>query len=172
LQAEDKLGLISLRSKDAIDAIVRLLAMKVPPDVLASSLKGVVYTRLIRRLCETCRQAVQPTPELLQRLGIPPGRVNVLYQERQPLQPGQQRRRGEPEICPDCQGVGYKGRTGLFELLVVDDKLRQAILKQAKPEVMRQIAKAAGNRTLQEEGVLLIALGTTSISELTRVLKT
>lgn len=172
IQDEEKLGLVSLRAKDAVDAIIRLLAMKVPPDQLAGTLQGVVYTRLIRKLCETCRQAVQPTPELLQRLGIPPGRVSVLYQERQPPQPGEQRRRGEPEVCPDCQGVGYKGRTGLFELLVIDDKLRQAILKQARPEVLRQLAKAAGNRTLQDEGILLVALGTTSLSELQRVLKT
>jgi type II secretory ATPase GspE/PulE/Tfp pilus assembly ATPase PilB-like protein len=171
IKDEDKLGLISVRAKDGTDAILRLLAMKAPPDGLSAKLRGVVYTRLIRKLCETCRQAVQPSPELLQRLGIPAGRVQVLYQEKQPLQPGEQRKRGVPEICPDCKGLGYKGRTALFEFLILDDKIRQAILKGANAETIKKLSRAAGNRSLQEEGVLLVALGTTSIAELQRVLK-
>jgi type II secretory ATPase GspE/PulE/Tfp pilus assembly ATPase PilB-like protein len=171
IQDENKLGIVGLRAKDATDTILRLLALKAPPDGLSSTLKGVVYTRLIRKLCETCRQAVQPSPELLQRLGIPAGRVQVLYQEKQPLQPGEQKKRGVPEICPNCKGLGYKGRTAIFELLVLDDKLRQAILKSPTAETLKKLSRAAGNRTLQEEGVLLVALGTTSIAELQRVLK-
>jgi type II secretory ATPase GspE/PulE/Tfp pilus assembly ATPase PilB-like protein len=171
IQDEDRLGIVSLRAKDASDTILRLLALKAPPDGLSAALRGVVYTRLIRRLCETCRQAVQPSPELLQRLGIPAGRVQVLYQEKQPLQPGEQRKRGEPEICPNCKGLGYKGRTAIFEILVLDDKLRQAILKAPTADMLKKLSRAAGNRTLQEEGVLLVALGTTSIAELQRVLK-
>jgi type II secretory ATPase GspE/PulE/Tfp pilus assembly ATPase PilB-like protein len=171
IQDEDRLGLISLRAKDGADALMRLLSMKAPPEDLSATLKGVVYTRLIRRLCETCRQAVQPSPELLQRLGIPAGRVQVLYQEKQPPQPGQEKKRGEPEICPACRGIGYKGRIAIFEFLVLDDKLRQALLKAPSAETLKKLSRAAGNRTLQEEGVLLVALGTTSIAELQRVLK-
>lgn len=171
IQDEDRLGLISVRAKDAAEAVMRLLSMKVPPESLSATLKGIVYTRLIRRLCETCRQAVQPSPELLKRLGIPEGRVQVLYQEKQPLQPGEQRKRGEPEICPNCRGLGYKGRIGLYEFLVLDDRLRQALLKAPNLETIKKLSRAAGNRTLQEEGVLLVALGTTSIAELQRVLK-
>lgn len=168
---ENRLAIVSVRAKDGPDALLRLLATKAPADVVASTVKAVIYTRLVRKLCEACREAVQPTPELLQRLGIPPGRVQVLYREKQPPQPGQERKRGEPEICPACRGLGYKGRTGIFEILVVDDKIRQALVKQPKPEVIKQLAKAAGNRSLQEEGVLVVALGTTSLAELQRVLK-
>jgi type II secretory ATPase GspE/PulE/Tfp pilus assembly ATPase PilB-like protein len=168
---ENRLAIVSVRAKDGPDALLRLLALKAPADVVASTVKAVIYTRLVRKLCETCREAVQPTPELLQRLGIPAGRVQVLYREKQPPQPGQERKRGEPEICPACRGLGYKGRTGIFEILVVDDKVRQALVKQPKPEVIKQLAKAAGNRSLQEEGVLAVALGTTSLAELQRVLK-
>jgi type II secretory ATPase GspE/PulE/Tfp pilus assembly ATPase PilB-like protein len=171
IQSEDRLGLVSIRGKDAADTLLRLLALKPPVDVVAPVLRGVVYTRLIRKLCETCREAVQPPPELLQRLGIPAGRVQVLYREKQPPQPGQEKKRGVPEICPDCRGLGYRGRTGIFEILVLDDKLRQALIKQPKIEVIKQLSKAAGNRTLQEEGVLLVALGTTSLTELQRVMK-
>jgi len=168
---EKRLGLISLRSKDAAEAVLRLLGMKVPPEQLSATLKGVLYTRLIRRLCETCRQAVQPSPDLLKRLGIPEGRVQVLYQEKQPRQPGEEKKRGEPEICPNCKGLGYKGRIAIYEFLVVDDRLRQALLKAPNLETIKKLSRAAGNRTLQEEGVLLVALGTTSLSELQRVLK-
>jgi type II secretory ATPase GspE/PulE/Tfp pilus assembly ATPase PilB-like protein len=171
IQDENRLGIVSVRAKDAADALLRILSMKVPPDALSGTLKGVVYTRLIRRLCETCRQGIQPTPDLLKRLGIPEGRVQVLYQEKQPLQPGEQKKRGEPEICPNCRGLGYKGRIGIYELLVVDDKLRQALLKAPNLDTIKKFSRAAGNRTLQEEGVLLVALGTTSIAELQRVLK-
>jgi type II secretory ATPase GspE/PulE/Tfp pilus assembly ATPase PilB-like protein len=171
IQDEDRLGLVSVRAKDSVDAVMRLLSMKAPTESLSATLRGVVYTRLVRRLCETCRQAVQPSPELLQRLGIPPGRVQVLYQEKQPLQPGEQRKRGEPEICPACKGIGYKGRVGIYEVVVLDDKMRQTLLKGPKAETLKQLSRAAGNRTLQEEGILLVALGTTSIAELQRVLK-
>ena len=59
----------------------------------------------------------------------------MLYQEKQPLQPGEQKKRGEPEICPDCKGLGYKGRIAIYEILVIDDKLKQALLKA--PECWR-----------------------------------
>jgi type II secretory ATPase GspE/PulE/Tfp pilus assembly ATPase PilB-like protein len=148
-----------------------MLALKTPPDTLAPVLKGVVYSRLLRRLCEACREEVQPTPELLQRLGIPAGRVQTLYREKQPLQPGQEKKRGQPEICPACKGLGYKGRIAIFEILKIDDKFRQAIIKQPTVETFRKVAKAGGHRGLQEEGVLLVATGVTSLAELQRALK-
>lgn len=171
IKNEDRLGIVSLRAKDASETLLRLLALKAPAESVAGVLKGVVYVRLIRRLCEACREAVQPTPELLQRLGIPAGRVQVLYREKQPPQPGQEKKRGQPEICPACKGLGYRGRIAIYEVLTLDDRLRQALTKQPKLEDLKKLAKAAGNRTLQEEGILLVALGTTSISELQRVLK-
>jgi type II secretory ATPase GspE/PulE/Tfp pilus assembly ATPase PilB-like protein len=171
IQDENKLGIISVRAKDSADTVLRLLSMKIPADSLSNTFRGVLYVRLIRRLCETCKQAVQPTAELLQRLGIPAGRVQVLYQEKQPLQPGEQRKRGEPEICPDCRGLGYKGRIGIFEILIADDKIKQALLKAPNAETLKKLSRATGNRTLQEEGILLVAQGITSIAELQRVLK-
>jgi type II secretory ATPase GspE/PulE/Tfp pilus assembly ATPase PilB-like protein len=172
---ENRLGILSIRGKDSADALARLMALGAPADSVAPNLKAVIYTRLLRRLCEACREAVQPTPELLQRLGIPAGRVQVLYRERQPLTPQQEqemKKKGIPLICPSCNGIGYKGRIGIYEFLVLDDKLRAALAQgPQKVETIKQLARAAGNRTLQEEGILLIALGTTSLAELQRVLK-
>jgi type II secretory ATPase GspE/PulE/Tfp pilus assembly ATPase PilB-like protein len=170
---EDKLSLVSIRAKEATEALLRLAALK-PGDNFPKVINAVVNQRLIRKLCETCREAVQPTPELLQRLGIPAGRVQVLYREKQPLPPGQEpppRKRGEPLVCPNCNGLGYRGRTAIFEILVVDDNLRKALAGQPKLDEIKQLSRQAGNRSLQEEGVLLVALGTTSLVELQRVLK-
>jgi type II secretory ATPase GspE/PulE/Tfp pilus assembly ATPase PilB-like protein len=174
LVAENKFSLMSVRAKDGADAIVRLMAIGAPAELVAGQLRAVIYTRLVRRLCDMCREAVQPTPELLQRLGIPPGRVQVLYRERQPLTPEQQqemKKKGIPLICPNCNGLGYRGRIAIYEFLVLDDNLRQAVATGATADQIKQLARAAGNRSLQEEGILLVALGTTSLTELQRVLK-
>ena len=181
---EPKLTIISTRAKDSVDGLLRVLAMGVDKALFVKSVTGIVYTRLIRRLCEVCREPIQPTPQLLQRLGIPQGRVSVLFREKQPpppLPPGVQRpeppkpKKGEPPppplICPACRGLGYKGRVGLFEVLMIDDKIRQALLSDPRPDTIRQLARQAGNRTLQEEGILLLAMGGTSLTELQRVLK-
>jgi type II secretory ATPase GspE/PulE/Tfp pilus assembly ATPase PilB-like protein len=171
---ETKFSIVSIRGKDGADALARIMTLGAAPEVLAPQLKAVIYIRLVRRLCEACREAVQATPELLQRLGIPPGRVQVLYRERQPLSPEQQqemKKKGIPLICPNCNGMGYRGRIALYEFLVLDDNLRAALAEGADVNRIKQLAKAAGNRTLQEEGILLMALGTTSLAELQRVLK-
>jgi type II secretory ATPase GspE/PulE/Tfp pilus assembly ATPase PilB-like protein len=172
---EERKGIIGFRSKEAVEAILRLLALKPEdPEKFLNSLSLVVNQRLIRKLCDDCKEAYQPPPELLQKLGIPAGRVTALYRERQPLTPEQEaakKKKGEPLTCPKCRGIGYRGRMALYEFLVVDDKLRQVILKTPKLEVMRQAARQLGNFNLQDEGILLLAQGVTSLSELQRVLK-
>jgi type II secretory ATPase GspE/PulE/Tfp pilus assembly ATPase PilB-like protein len=81
------------------------------------------------------------------------------------------KKKGIPLVCPNCNGLGYRGRIALFEFLVLDDRLKAALAQGADVNQIKQLSKAAGNRTLQEEGILLMALGTTSLTELQRVLK-
>ena len=119
--------------------------------------------RLIRKLCEDCKEEYTPSPEMLKKLGIPAGRVESLY--RPPKSEEDQ------PVCSNCGGLGYKERTSIFELLVVDDSIREVLTKQPKLEVLRKVARQAGNRTLQEEGIVLVAKGVTSVPELSRVLK-
>jgi type II secretory ATPase GspE/PulE/Tfp pilus assembly ATPase PilB-like protein len=172
---DDKKGIVSLRAKEAVEGVLRLLMLKPDPQKFAQVLGAVVNQRLVRKLCDACREAFQPAPDVLQRLGIPPGKVNVLYREKQPLPPGVEPpkpKKGDPPlICPKCKGIGYYGRTAIFEVLVVDDKFREAIVKQPKIEILRQVARQGGNWSLQEEGILLLAQGVTSFNELQRVLK-
>jgi len=177
---ENKLVIAAVRAKESVEALLRVLLLKAPAEDFAQAVKAVLNVRLVRKLAETCKQPYEPPPQLLQRLGLPPGRIKTLYKEWQPSPEDQQRskRKLPPGACehcglvgPSCAGIGYLGRTGIFELLMVDDKLRQALLKQPKLEVLRQVARQSGHRTLQEEGVLLVAQGVTSLAELQRVLK-
>ncbi|MHB0956507.1 MAG: ATPase, T2SS/T4P/T4SS family [Pirellulaceae bacterium] len=162
----------AMRAKDGIEALLRVLALKPKqPEKFAATVTAVLNQRLVRLLCETCRQAYEPPEQLLQKLGIPKGRVEVLFREFQPPPPGTKKKKGEPEICPDCGGLGYKGRTAVFELIKISDDIRKALVERPRPEVLRDLSRQAGNRTLQEEGVLLVARGATAINELQRVLK-
>ncbi|HND53796.1 MAG TPA: ATPase, T2SS/T4P/T4SS family [Pirellulaceae bacterium] len=171
---EHKMAITRIQAKEAVEALLRVVQQFKPPiEDFAKAVTMVVNQRLIRKLCD-CKQPFQPTPDLLQRLGIPPGRVQMLYREWQPPPPPPPDQKGkveEPQICQKCNGIGYYGRTAIFELLVINDAIREALVKRPQIEVLRQLARQAGTRTIQEEGVLLVAKGVTSIPELQRVLK-
>jgi type II secretory ATPase GspE/PulE/Tfp pilus assembly ATPase PilB-like protein len=160
---------------DAIEALLRIAALKPPMQEFAQAVSLVVASRLVRKLCEHCRQPYQPTPQVLQKLGIPAGRVGVLYRDYQPPPPEQRvDAKGRPieiEICQKCGGIGYLGRTGIFEMLTMTDAIREALLKQPTIDNLRRVARAGGHRGLQEEGIVLAAQGTTSLQELQRALK-
>lgn len=169
---EGRMVILSTRAREGVEAIMRVLSLNPQsPDLYAKHVRGVLNVRLIRRLCDKCKEARPADPNLLARLGIPAGRVQQLYIERQPLPPGEKRKKGEPEVCPQCRGIGYYGRTAIYELLQVPDAMRPYLSKPTPVETLRAIAKQAGHLSLLEEGVLLVAVGTTSIQELQRVLK-
>lgn len=171
----ERMAITRVAAKDAIEALLRLVSYKAPLPELAKALTGVLNVRLARRLCDKCKQPFQPPPQLLQRLGIPAGRVQVLYQEYKPPPPEQQvDEKGRPieiPVCQKCGGLGYCGRIGLFELLKIDDKIREALVAQPNLETIKRVAKASGHRSLQEEGILQVAQGVTSVQELQRALK-
>ena len=164
---EDRLSIGGLRAKECAEALLRVLVMKVPAAAFAPAVVGVVNQRLIRKLCEKCKEAYTPTPEVLKQLGLPADRVPELFRPPQP-QPDQKK---PPPPCEECQGLGYFGRTGIFELLVVNDAVREALMKTPKLEIVRATARKAGMRLLQEEGIALVAKGVTSLAELMRALK-
>lgn len=168
---EDRLIVCSVRAKEAVEALMRVLLLKAPAEKFAQAVTGVVNVRLVRRLCEKCKQPYEPPPQLLQRLGIPPGRVQALYREWQPPT-GDDVKKADLEICQACNGIGYRGRIGIFEFLPVTDELRQALLNSPSLESLRKVARQGGARNIQEEGILLVAQGVTSLNELQRVLKT
>lgn len=170
----DKHAYTRIVATDAVEAAARLVASyKNAAPLIASTLRGVLNQRLARRLCENCKQGFQPQPALLQKLGIPPGRVSMLYQPFVPPPIEQQvDEKGRPAPippCPKCNGRGYLGRVAIFELLAPGPKFRDALLKTQDLNQLRMIAKAEGHMNLQAEAVLTVARGITSLDELKRV---
>lgn len=160
---EDRLVVTSVRARDAAEAFLRLLALKLPQKQFAASICGVLYERLIRKLCPDCKVGYPPSADVLKKLGIPPGKVQQFY--RPP--------KGEEieKPCQTCQGIGYFGRTGIFEVIIANDQIREILATQPTMENLKKAARASQQRSLLEEGVLLVAKGVTSLPELQRVLK-
>ena len=160
---DDRLIITCMPAREAGEALLRLLQMKLPQAQFASVVTGVLYQRLIRKLCPDCKVAYTPPADVLKKLGIPQGKVQQLYRPPKPEE--------VEKPCPTCQAIGYVGRTGIFELLEVNDQMREILAKQPSLELLKKAARADGQRSLQEEGILLVAKGITSLPELMRVLK-
>ena len=149
------LVLATLHTNDAASAVTRLADMGVEPYLLSSSLLGVLAQRLVRSLCPTCRikvEADEGERDLLARMGLPA--LDVLY---------------VPRGCGECNDTGYRGRTGIYELIVANEALRRSIHDRAPEAVLRDAATAAGATTLRADGGRWLADGTTSLAELLRV---
>ena len=160
---EERLLITNVHAKTAPEALLRLLQLKVPHKEFATLVTAVLCTRLIRKLCDSCKVGYAPTPDLLKKLGIPAGKIEALYRSPKPEE--------IEKPCKECGGIGFKGRTALYELLEVDDKMREVLLKKPQLDLAKKVARAAGMRPFQEEGLLLVAKGVTSLAELQRVLK-
>ncbi|MCL2117909.1 MAG: Flp pilus assembly complex ATPase component TadA [Planctomycetaceae bacterium] len=162
-----RLIITTVRGKDCAEAIFQLLALGISPQLLASKLATVTCQRLIRRLCTDCKEAFQPPPAMLQKLGIRPGTVENLYRIRSEPKEGEKK----PLPCLRCNEIGYYDRTAMFEILEMNDAFRKVILAAKSVEQMRQGFQQAGHKGFVPSGLALVANGTTSIDELTRILK-
>ncbi|MEO2046755.1 MAG: ATPase, T2SS/T4P/T4SS family [Pirellulales bacterium] len=160
---DEHLVITTIPARDAAEALLRLMKDKVPSKDFSALVTAVLYQRMVRKLCPDCKVGYQPTIDLLRKLGIPEGKIQQLYRPPKPEE--------TDKPCLTCNGLGYQGRTGIFELLEITDSMREILTKQPKVELLRKAAKAARQRSLQEEGILLVARGVTSLPELMRVLK-
>ena len=160
---DDHLVVTTIHAREAGEALLRLLQKKIDAKELAALTTAVLYQRMVRLLCPECKVGYTPPADVLRKLGIPTGKVEMLYRPPKPEE--------IDKPCPACQGIGYIGRTGVFELLVLNDQIREILVKQPKLELIKKAARASRQRSLQEEGVLLVARGLTSLPELMRVLK-
>ncbi len=148
----------TLHTNDAPGAITRLVDMGVEPFLISSSLLGVLNQRLVRIICQSCRTPEKPPDILLAALSK---QVPDMDLEKVTLYKG----RG----CPVCKNTGYKGRTGVFEMMVMNDELREATLKKVPVRELRQIARKHGMRTLEEVGMEKVVQGITTVEEVLRV---
>lgn len=151
----------TVHANDSITALYRMMDLGVEPFMLASSLSAILAQRLARRLCSECREAYKPNPEFLKKANLPVEKINKFY--RPPKQ--------ADETCPACGGLGYRGRIGAFELLVINDRMRDAIRDSAGLATIKAEARKNGMLYMKEEGLRLVVRGTTSIDELLRVVK-
>ncbi|MCE9632532.1 MAG: Flp pilus assembly complex ATPase component TadA [Planctomycetia bacterium] len=155
LADEDKFVIMSLKASDAADAIARILACGVPPQLLAKTLVGCLSQRLVRKLCPKCREDYPPPAELLARLRLTPEQLPHL-------------RKASPHGCRLCGGTGYLGRTAIHEL-ASGATLRKAIAAGTDTATVRKAAIQDGMKQLRDAGMALVLEGVTSLEELQRV---
>jgi type IV pilus assembly protein PilB len=143
----------TFHTEDSVAAVTRLLEMGIEPFLVSSTLSCIVAQRLVRRICENCRRPAKYTKEDLRYLGLT---ADDLHQ--MPVFEG--------AGCPECQQTGYRGRIGIYEVIVLDDDFRDATLSRPPSKVLRAVARnIQGFLTLQEDGLLKVFKGETTLSE-------
>jgi general secretion pathway protein E len=156
----------TLHANDTVTAIGRLIDLGVQPFMIASALTAVLGQRLVRLLCPKCKVRYQPNQELLRKAGLPVDKIKYFYKppdSHDGEQPG--------EVCSTCGGSGYLKRSGIFELLVVNERIQEMIRESPNLNAIRAEAVRSGMHYLYEDGVLKVIEGKTSIQELLRVSK-
>jgi general secretion pathway protein E/type IV pilus assembly protein PilB len=146
----------TLHTNDAPSAVVRMIDIGVKPFLVASSTRGIMAQRLVRKICEKCKEEYAPTEAELRLLGPAAAQVEqaTLY-------------RGKG--CADCRNTGYRGRLGLFEIFVLNDDVRNMIFRKVSAADLRNTARQLGMRTLREDGLRKVVAGVTTLPEVLRV---
>jgi general secretion pathway protein E len=146
----------TLHTNDAAGAVARILDLGAEPYLLASSLLGVLAQRLVRHICPDCQVMEPLNTSDVKRLGL--GDAEKLPAEMP---------RGKG--CPNCLGTGYRERVGIFELMGIDESLRELILQRAKASTLKAAGAKRGMRTLRMDGMVKAAAGITTLDEVARV---
>ncbi|MGI0489444.1 GspE/PulE family protein [Pantanalinema rosaneae CENA516] len=165
------LVLTTLHTNDAAGAIARLDEMGVEPFMVSGALLGVVAQRLMRRVCDECRIPYNPSREELARFGLTASREGelTLYKANS-LQPQEiNEARAKNQLCPKCNGAGYKGRCGVYEVMRVTERLQTLINQGAPTESIKEVAVEEGMKTLLAYSLDLVRQGLTTLEEVERV---
>ncbi len=145
----------TLHTNDAPSSVARLLDLGVEPFLITATLEGIVAQRLVRKICENCKEPFEPTEAQLMELALTPDDVR-----------GKQFYYGRG--CDRCIKTGYKGRIGLFEIMTFNDEIRELIMNQSSTNALRSAAVKAGMRLLRENGLAAIYDGATTIDEVVK----
>jgi type IV pilus assembly protein PilB len=145
----------TLHTNDAPSTITRLKDMGVPTFLITATVEAILAQRLVRRICPQCREPTQVTEEMLWELGLPPDYAV-----------GKKFFRGRG--CDLCNNTGYKSRIGLFELMIMNDELRDMIMRAVSTDELRKAAQRYGMRTLRESGLHYVQEGVTTLDEVIR----
>jgi general secretion pathway protein E len=140
--------LSSLHTNDAAGAVMRLVEMGIEPFLVASAVSCVIGQRLLRKICFECKEPYRPTAAMLRNLNIPEDAV--LY-------------RGKG--CPACKYTGYKGRTGVFEALVMDDAIQELVIGKSSSDIIKKTAVETGMTVMHDDAIKKVLLGITTLEE-------
>lgn len=145
----------TLHTNDAPSSIARLLDLGLEPFLVTATLEGIVAQRLVRRVCTNCKEEYVPTEDQLMELGLTTEDVRgrIFYYGKG---------------CEYCNNTGYRGRIGVYEIMVLDDDMRDLIMKHSSTNVLREAARKRGMRTLREAGLLSIYDGVTTLEEVVK----
>ncbi len=165
------LVLTTLHTNDAPGAIARLGEMGIEPFMVSSSLIGVLAQRLVRRVCSECRIAYTPTKEELARYGMTASTdIGVTFYKANSIPPENLgEAKSKNQVCPNCNGVGYKGRCGVYEVMRITETLQTLINKEASTDRIKEVAVEEGMKTLLSYSLDLVRQGATTLEEVDRV---
>jgi len=145
----------TLHTNDAPSTITRLVDIGIEPYLITATLEAVIAQRLVRRICEQCKREFTPTEDMLMELNLRPSDVRG---KRFCYGPG----------CDICNNTGYRGRMAIFEILVLDDEIREIVMGEGSTQAIREAAMRRGMRSLRQSGLLTIYDGDTTIEEVVR----
>jgi type II secretory ATPase GspE/PulE/Tfp pilus assembly ATPase PilB-like protein len=163
---DGKIVYVVFDADDVIRAIGKWMKLVGNRSLATDALLGISCQRLLRKLCDQCKQAYEPNKELLRKFNIPAEKAKVLYRAGKVVYD----KRGRPSTCENCQGTGFVGRMGVFEIIIINDELRNVIKQsQSLSEISTQFRRSK-MLYLQEQALRRVIAGTTAIDEMVRVL--
>jgi type II secretory ATPase GspE/PulE/Tfp pilus assembly ATPase PilB-like protein len=166
--ANGRRAYVGVRATSTFDAINQWRKAVGDDKAALKQLRFVINERVVRKLCNACKASYTPDPETLRKMNMSPEKVGKLYQARtQPLRD----QRGNPIVCTFCNDLRFKGRIGVFEMFVVDDEVRQVILNGGSGSQLKNLFRKQKAKYLQEQALLLVEQGETSVQEVLRVLR-
>ena len=149
--------LSTVHTNDAATTVTRLLDMGIEDFLLTSTINGITAQRLVRTICELCRESIEVLPEIVRQFSLERyagGSTVSLYKGRG---------------CDHCGGTGYHGRTSILEVLEMTDPIRSLVLRRAESQLIRQAAVEDGMRTMHQDGLVKALSGVTTLDEVLRV---
>jgi general secretion pathway protein E len=159
---------VGLRAGSAFDALKQWRKLVGDDNLAIKSLRLIVAGRAVRKLCEACKVGYTPDPTLLKKLNMDPAKVSKLFQARTSPQ---RDAKGNPVPCTFCNDLAFKGRVGVYELLVIDDTMRNLLLNNGTDNQIKQAFRQQKGRYLQEMALDLVEKGETSVNEVQRALR-
>ncbi|MCH7989494.1 MAG: Flp pilus assembly complex ATPase component TadA [Planctomycetes bacterium] len=169
-QMQKRISMLSeFTARDTVDGLLQVINWVDDAKVVAEGLRGIVSQKLVRLLCTDCKEAFRPHRKLIEKVGLPAS-TQVLFRPPR-IPPEEEIAEEDIEPCGTCGGIGYLGRTGMYEFLEISDAIREQITSDPTVDSIKAIIRNEGMQTLQKDGLRLVAEGKTSLEELQRVFR-